>query len=387
MQKNSIIKRTVSIEKILYFANFIRMKKRGSVAPNIQDIVFPKASFSALTSVFDFYKSQLLPNKNYLIAVSGGPDSMLLAVTLYHFYVQEKRDLQNLIFIHCNHKTRPENTQEAEFVQTVLSGCRVECVTKKTDIAQHTEESLRKRRYQSFAILAKKYKVEGLLLGHNLTDRIETSFLNLLRGAHLKGFLAMSGKEKHHLLPCEVMRPLLHLSKSYIQEICSQAKIPYVRDQTNDDTTTSKRNLLRKQVLPELYHLSHNPSPNANTFQQSLDTLYTSIQNILTPQVSLLHKIPACDLWKASAAYEIHCTKKTWTQELTGQLFQELHLNKSTSQAQIEQITKFLAKAEQGYVYIKGTYFFIAHGKRYIISAPLDFREKSVEKSKKILTL
>ena len=228
------------------------MKKRGSQSPKIHDIVFPKAPFSACTSVVEFYKSQLLPNKTYLIAVSGGPDSMLLVVTLCHFYAQEKRDLQNLIFIHCNHGTRPENTQEAEFVQTFLSGCRVEMVTKKTDLTKHTEESLRKRRYQSFAILAKKYKAEGLLLGHNLTDRIETSFLNLLRGAHLKGFLAMGEKEKHHLLPCEVMRPLLHLSKSHIQELCAQAKIPYVRDQTNDDTTTSKRNLLRNQVLPEL---------------------------------------------------------------------------------------------------------------------------------------
>ena len=278
---------------------------------------------------------------------------MLLAVTLYHFFVQEKRDLQNLIFIHCNHRTRLENTQEAEFVQTFLSGCRVELVTRKEGLAKHTEESLRKRRYQAFATLAKKYTAAGLLLGHNLTDRIETSFLNLLRGAHLKGFLAMGEKENHHLLPCDVIRPFLHLSKSHIQKLCSQAKIPYVRDPTNDDTTTSKRNLLRNQVLPELYNLAHNHSPNANTFQQSLDTLYTSIQHIMTPQTSLLRKIPSCDLWKASAAYEIHSSKKTWTKELTGQLLQELHLNKSTSQAQIEQITTFLAQAEQGYVYVK----------------------------------
>jgi hypothetical protein len=57
------------------------------------------------------------------------------------------------------------------------------------------------------------------------------------------------------------------------------------------------------------------------------------------------------------------------------------------SGAQIRELTKFFTTAEQGFKYLQWTYFFVAHGKKYIISAPTDFWQKTVEKSKKIATL
>jgi hypothetical protein len=57
------------------------------------------------------------------------------------------------------------------------------------------------------------------------------------------------------------------------------------------------------------------------------------------------------------------------------------------SGAQIRELTKFFYTAEQWFKYLQWVYFFVAHGKRYIISAPSDFWKKPIEKSKKILTL
>jgi tRNA(Ile)-lysidine synthase TilS/MesJ len=48
-------------------------------------------------------KDKLRPDKKYILAISGGPDSMLLASLVYKFFSTQKWDLQNLILVHCNH--------------------------------------------------------------------------------------------------------------------------------------------------------------------------------------------------------------------------------------------------------------------------------------------
>jgi hypothetical protein len=49
-----------------------------------------------------------------------------------------------------------------------------------------------------------------LLTGHNLTDRIEGTVLNMLRGCGIKGFVGMKRVEEHILLDGkQVLRPLL----------------------------------------------------------------------------------------------------------------------------------------------------------------------------------
>jgi tRNA(Ile)-lysidine synthase TilS/MesJ len=65
------------------------------------------------------------------------------------------------------------------------------------DLLPKSEENLRNRRYAEL----KKQKADFVVLGHNLSDRIESTFLNLLRGAGLRGFSSMQFSESHHLLP------------------------------------------------------------------------------------------------------------------------------------------------------------------------------------------
>lgn len=48
-------------------------------------------------------KHQIQTNEKILVAVSGGADSILTACLLYNFFVQEKYNIDNLFFIHCNH--------------------------------------------------------------------------------------------------------------------------------------------------------------------------------------------------------------------------------------------------------------------------------------------
>ncbi|MFA7717706.1 MAG: tRNA lysidine(34) synthetase TilS [Candidatus Absconditabacterales bacterium] len=373
------------------------MDKKQKIVGIISEIKNVRLFFPAQKSYEKSLETYIQPNKTYLLAVSGGPDSMFTACLVYNFFLQRKLNLQNLIFIHCNHNVRKENKQEAECLQRFFLGFKLLIVTRTSKPclpagrpARTNEESLRTWRYEEFQKAAKKYGAEALILGHNLSDRIESTFLHMLRGANLKGFLSMSEYESHPLLKkCSVYRPLLHLSKPKILSLCSKFGIPFVVDPTNQDATTSLRNKLRNKVLLGLYALAHKSNASENTFQQSFENIYAAIESLTkTQEIGFqVKKIPTCSLWKATRAYEILPINNKRTNEMVVQILHEFHLKSNISSALIHELTKFFSTAEQGYKYFQGTYFFLAHGRRYIIQAPADFREKTIEKSKEITTV
>ncbi|MBU0625898.1 hypothetical protein KKG31_06155 [Patescibacteria group bacterium] len=122
--------------------------------------------------------------------------------------------------------------------------------------------------------------MDRVVLGHNLSDRIESTFLNILRGASLKGFLSMDFAQSHPLLTgAKVMRPLISLSKKNILEICKKNNIPYITDKSNFDNTTSLRNKLRNKILPQLFALNKNEN-SQKTFENSMENIYTEINKL-----------------------------------------------------------------------------------------------------------
>lgn len=135
-----------------------------------------------------------------MVAVSGGADSIFTASLMYNFFLKSKYNLQNLFFIHCNHNIRRGNISDENFIRAFFEGTQL-IVVKRESKKKHTEAELRNWRYGEFKKQTKKYGINHLVFGHNLTDRIESTFLNLLRGANLNGFIAMQTQEEHHLLP------------------------------------------------------------------------------------------------------------------------------------------------------------------------------------------
>ena len=140
-----------------------------------------------------------------MVAVSGGADSILTACLMYNFFLENKYSLQNIFFIHCNHNIRTGNTSDEEFFE----GTQIH-ISKKKRSKTSNETELRNWRYGEFKKHSKNNHIDQLVLGHNLTDRIESTFLNLLRGSNLNGFIGMQIQETHHLLPkIQVLRPIL----------------------------------------------------------------------------------------------------------------------------------------------------------------------------------
>jgi len=72
-------------------------------------------------------------------------------------------------------------------------------VVNKSD-EKKTENDLRQWRYKEFQKIIDQNNIDFILTGHNLTDRIESSFMNMLRGSGLNGFVSMKFLDENNLL-------------------------------------------------------------------------------------------------------------------------------------------------------------------------------------------
>jgi hypothetical protein len=191
----------------------------------------------------------------------------------------------------------------------------------------------------------------------------------------------MSTQEPHHLLEdTKVLRPLLHISKPEITHICKHNHIPFVIDPTNNDTTTSLRNKLRNSILPQLYALSHKQTSTTNSFIESMKHIYQQRESIIHQHQISLTSLKVSPYRHAKFAYQRKTFPHSITQEHIIQILNMLHIANNTNNARIQELTKFLKINESGYKFFNTTYFFKSHGNIYIISAPVGFRQKHIDK-------
>lgn len=234
----------------------------------------------------------------------------MTACLVYNFYVKQAYSLQNLFFIHCDHATRPGNVSDASFVQHFVGKNQYIFVRRK-DKKLPSESNLRTWRYQEFAKAGNKYRITYLILGHNLNDRVESTVLNLLRGAGLNGFISIQQVEDHHLLKgMKVLRPILELNKAEVLDICQTHHLPFVTDPTNTDTSTSLRNTLRNDVFAQLFKLSHKQTKTSNSFLESMKQVYTQLETNKNDEKIILNPITVSPYRKAKFAYQRATPKK-----------------------------------------------------------------------------
>lgn len=385
----------VSIKFYRKFSNPALMKKSWKKPGTIRWIKNISLTFAQQQGCFELLKSKVQTGQKVMVAVSGGADSILTACLMYNFFLKNKCSLQNLFFIHCNHHTRTGNTADEQFIGKFFKGTQL-IIVKRASSKKVSEAELRNRRYGEFKKYAKKEHINQFIFGHNLTDRIESTFLNLLRGANLNGFSAMQVQEDHHLLWwTKVLRPILWLTKDEVTEICKKNKIPFVTDPTNKDTTTSLRNKLRNKVLSGLYKLANKQTKTTNSFIESMKNIYITLEKpnrILNPELWFRHQALQPELKSinrsphrnADFAYQRMIDPNDVTNEWMMQVMKKLHISNNVTTPLLNELTKFLTNSESGYKYFNKTYIFKSHGNIYIISAPKWFREKTVDSQKKI---
>lgn len=312
-----------------------------------------------------------LENKNIILAISWGADSMIVASQILYYFWKNKLNLTKIHIAHCNHKIRPESEDEAKFMSEFFSGLDFHLYEREWWNCD--ENSLRNRRYFQFSSLQKSTKASYIFLGHHLNDRVESTFLNLMRGAWVNGFLNMREVENHHLLPdeCKVCRPLLKISKSEILNICNEVWIPFFEDKTNQDVSVSKRNRIRNQILnPVSTYWTENWEENK--FLESFAWIYKQLENIENSNSSKDLKImPSFPLWNAEFSY---MRRKNILECNENDVFDLFHTLKiQTSATVVNEWENRLKSWKNGYKYIWWVYFFIHEKQLFILRAEKEF--------------
>ena len=172
----------------------------------------------------------------YVIAISGGVDSAVLT----HIFYELKLNFRT-VFINHNQKGSEELRQSAQALSDILK-LNHKCI--ETDIEIDSSETLmREARYE--ALNNDIDEKEILVTAHHRDDKIETFFINLLRGTRLKGLTSIALKRNN------IIRPLINNSKSQIIEYAKDNDIYFQNDVTNFDNSIS-RNWIRNELIPEV---------------------------------------------------------------------------------------------------------------------------------------
>lgn len=174
----------------------------------------------------------------YVIAVSGGVDSMVLLDVMRQLPGLE------LIVAHVNHGIRTDATHDEQLVQTVAMSHNLVFVSTNLHLGSGVgEERARRERYDFLRSVCKKYNANAILTAHHRDDLIETAIINMLRGTGWRGLGSLRSTD-------EVFRPLLMVSKAELVNYAETQGVKWHHDSTNDDTYYM-RNYVRHKVLAD----------------------------------------------------------------------------------------------------------------------------------------
>ena len=194
-------------------------------------------------------KSEMIcQGDSVIVGVSGGADSVCLLSVLKN--LQMSMDLK-LTAVHIHHGLRGEAAdRDRDFVIQLCQTLHVPCECFQTDIremaqAQHLseEEAGRLFRYECFEQVRQQKQASKIAVAHHMDDQAETVLLNLFRGSGLKGMAGIPAVRD------VIVRPLLKISRSDIEEYLKKHQIAYRNDATNFETEYT-RNRIRLDILP-----------------------------------------------------------------------------------------------------------------------------------------
>ena len=180
-----------------------------------------------------------------LVAVSGGADSLALAVAL----VPECKNLQiKLVGVTIDHQLQSASTEQANKVVTQLSELgitEIENIKVKVEITDGLEASARRARYAALDLLSEKHGAKLIFLGHTLNDQAESVLLGLARGS---GARSLSGMARTAGKYC---RPLLSITRTQTLAACAENNLTPWIDPHNSDSQFA-RVRVRTDALPKL---------------------------------------------------------------------------------------------------------------------------------------
>ncbi|WBP84019.1 tRNA lysidine(34) synthetase TilS [Mycoplasmopsis edwardii] len=176
-------------------------------------------------------------NKKYLIAVSGGPDSM---------YLLNKYKDKDVVVATVNYNQRHDSGVDFNIVKDFCKLYNIKFEGLNLNKPDYTggnfQNWAREKRYKFFKEIYKKYNCNELLIGHNIDDFLETAIYQSITKRINKYY---GIKRTNNLYEMNINRPLINkYFKKTIVKKCINLGIPFHVDYTND-TDKYFRNKIR----------------------------------------------------------------------------------------------------------------------------------------------
>ena len=183
--------------------------------------------------VYKRFEKSLDDIDKFVVAVSGGPDSMALAFLSKIYSLQKKAIVR---FFIVDHKIRPESTKEARTVKKILKQNLIDAeilTWKRNKSSKISQAVARKKRYELLFKECEKLEINNLLTGHQQDDIFENFFIRILRGSGLKGLISLDRQSK--INGKNLFRPLWNEKKEDLEFISKHIFNFYVNDPSNDN--------------------------------------------------------------------------------------------------------------------------------------------------------
>ncbi|WP_326981131.1 tRNA lysidine(34) synthetase TilS [Chryseobacterium sp. MYb264] len=211
--------------------------------------------------------------QNYLLAVSGGADSIVLAALF-------KASGYSFEIAHINYKLRGEDSELDQ--KTVQDFCEKNHIKfhlyQVSEKDKKPENSIqlwaRELRYRFFKEIQEKEKLTFLVTAHHLNDQLETFIINLSKAAGINGLSGIPANDNY------ILRPLLDFTKEEIYEFATRNHIEYREDLSNKKSDYL-RNKIRLEIVPKLLETNENFLEN---FQKSSSYL-NQTKNFVQQQI------------------------------------------------------------------------------------------------------
>ena len=294
----------------------------------------------------NFKASGLEVHDSFVLAVSGGLDSMVLL----EVFMKIKRQARvKVCYFHHGDSSRQDQQyyrdEAQKLVEHKISGLPGWTFhVGKNALEMDGEEQLRNLRWD----FLRKVQVlpEVLVTAHHLDDRLETMLLKLIRGTSLDGFSAFKMWNQ------DIFRPFLNVTKAELLEYAETNKLRWLEDPSNKDDLYL-RNWLREKWLPELDERVPGGSKNMAKSLLSILNHSTDIQSF-----ELIYA--ANDLSALSRPWYLSLSKESQVRALAVFLRNQKIFNFTSGQ--LEEIRKRLDKNQKDIT-------FDLVGKKWVINA------------------
>lgn len=203
----------------------------------------------------------------YLLAVSGGLDSMVL----WDLFEQSGLDYG---IAHCNFQLRGKDADGDEaFVKKQAAQLDRPCFTIRLDTRAFAQkqkcsiqEAARTLRYEWLEERRTEQNYDYVVTAHQADDNLETVLYQLTKGTGLKGLLGIPAINQN------IIRPLLTFPRETLQIYYNSRQLSHREDSSNAEDYYS-RNKIRHHVIPILESI--NPGL-LQTFERTLNHLSDS---------------------------------------------------------------------------------------------------------------